>query len=292
VQAAELGSKGNLVAVKVIPWEKRSNLLVEREVEFLSTLHHPNIVTFFGVSHCEASRELLMVQELCAGGNMRSAMRNKRAFLSERYWSLVLQITSAMEYLHGQGVIHRDLKPENVLLGGYGGETCKLCDFGLARCVKGDGRSFMTLGVGTIVYMAPETICDRRLSSAVVVATDGPEGGGGGGGGGAGQVITVKTGAPALRATVDGVKCDVYSASILFLEMFYPHMKLYDAMGPVALTLRMKEDPTTRPAVPEGTPKALAALLQTMWAPNPRERPDFAEIRAIVSTMAQAHGGG
>jgi hypothetical protein len=268
VQVAEW-TKTNLVAVKSIPWE-HCNLLVQREVEFLCTMHHPNIVTFFGVSHCEKGRSLLLVQEYCTGGNMRSIMRHKRPFLSANYWTFVVQICSAMEYLHAQGIIHRDLKPENILLGGFRAETCKLCDFGLARCVKEDGNSYMTLGVGTIVYMAPETILNRGQHD------DGDNG----------QLRDV--GGPTPRATVDGVKCDVYSASIMFLEMYYPQLKLYSEMSPVGITLAMQANPLLRPSIPEPLTwqdRELSSLLNQMWKPRPKERPDFSEIQQLISSI-------
>ena len=64
-------------------------------------------------------------------------------------WSLF----SALEYLHGSGVMHRDVKPENIMNASV--EHCHrwvLIDFGLARKSQDGGRSI----VGSHCYIAPE----------------------------------------------------------------------------------------------------------------------------------------
>jgi serine/threonine protein kinase len=71
------------------------------------------------------------------------------------------EIASALDYLHGQGVIHRDLKSQNILLDLR--DNCYLTDFGLARLVTTSTLAFHT-GHGTPPYASPEQIQSRALT--------------------------------------------------------------------------------------------------------------------------------
>src|SRR5207244_3455580 len=65
--------------------------------------------------------------------------------------SYMRQAATALDYLHGQGILHRDIKPENILLlQGY----VKVGDFGLARALPEKQTS--ATGTGSPGYMAPE----------------------------------------------------------------------------------------------------------------------------------------
>jgi len=128
---------------------------IEREMETLTSLHHPNIVQLLGI--CIHGDDVYIVTEYVAGGNLRK--RLKREDGTPMSWKLKVTIAKglalAMTYLHSKKIIHRDLKSHNVLLDGDG--RVKLCDFGLARrATPSAGAPQMMTLVGTDDWMAPE----------------------------------------------------------------------------------------------------------------------------------------
>lgn len=63
----------------------------------------------------------------------------------------MIQIASALTYLHSNHVIHRDLKPENIFI--CSDNKVKIIDFGLATL---DLTNNLKDACGSIIYIAPE----------------------------------------------------------------------------------------------------------------------------------------
>ena len=76
-------------------------------------------------------------------------------FLPSEIKTLLSQLTSAVQYLHGNWILHRDLKTSNLLLNNRG--QLKIADFGMAR-YYGDPPPILTQLVVTLWYRAPELL--------------------------------------------------------------------------------------------------------------------------------------
>lgn len=79
------------------------------------------------------SRYLWFVTDFCDGGNLNVYLLSRKP--SRRInASFMLQLGSALAFLHRNRIIHRDLKPDNILISqGPAEPTLKVADFGLSK---------------------------------------------------------------------------------------------------------------------------------------------------------------
>jgi predicted Ser/Thr protein kinase len=146
------------VAIKVLPEEVCGQpQFVERfrrEVDVLSRLAHPNVVTVF--ERGETEGRLYVIMEYVQGTSLREVMR-KGPLPAAESLVIVRGVLSALEHAHEKGIVHRDIKPENVLVAPGG--IVKVADFGLSRLMGKTDATRLThtnLLLGTYEYMAPE----------------------------------------------------------------------------------------------------------------------------------------
>jgi len=101
------------------------------EIELLKQLTHPGIIGFFGqVSSIDG--DVMLVLDYAKGGDLFSLIAAETEAEKFNVRQMLMQILSAVEYLHGFGIIHRDLKPENIVIfedPTTGKNTIKLIDF-------------------------------------------------------------------------------------------------------------------------------------------------------------------
>ena len=111
--------------------------------------NHDHLVNLI---HCfETTAHTFLVLEYCSQGDLYEAIRLGRGPLeTEHVRAFMLQLISAVEYMHSHGLYHRDIKPENIFLNQDG--SMKLGDFGLATKSLWSYESC----VGSDRYMAPE----------------------------------------------------------------------------------------------------------------------------------------
>uniref|UniRef100_A0A6U9AV03 Protein kinase domain-containing protein n=1 Tax=Zooxanthella nutricula TaxID=1333877 RepID=A0A6U9AV03_9DINO len=147
----------NPLALKIL---KKSNIIklqqvghVRAEKEILLSIAHPFIVDMLSTFQDEA--HLYMMMEYINGGELHEFIQNQGGSMPSdhaRFFSGELCL--AVAYLHSLWIAHRDLKPQNLLVTMDG--HIKLTDFGFAKVIKGQDKTF-TL-VGTPEYVAPEIV--------------------------------------------------------------------------------------------------------------------------------------
>ena len=103
----------------------------QREVEIVSSLNHPHILTVYAVGEHESDQ--FLVAELAEGGTLQDWLRSE-----VRTWRQVIELLTGvgdgLATAHRAGILHRDLKPANILIGKNG--FAKLADFGLAKALE------------------------------------------------------------------------------------------------------------------------------------------------------------
>uniref|UniRef100_A0A9J7XSP5 non-specific serine/threonine protein kinase n=1 Tax=Cyprinus carpio carpio TaxID=630221 RepID=A0A9J7XSP5_CYPCA len=134
---------------------------IEREVDILQELQHPNIITLHDVY--ENRTDMVLILELVSGGELFDFLAQKESLSEEEATEFIKQILSGVQYLHSKKIAHFDLKPENIMLldNNIQRPRIKLIDFGLAHRIK-DGVEFKNI-FGTPEFVAPEIVNYEQL---------------------------------------------------------------------------------------------------------------------------------
>jgi len=234
-------------------------------------VHHPNAVQFLGA--CTKKNPYMLVTELMYGGSLADCFKlleyQTHPISLRRSLELALDAARGMNYLHRRSpnpIIHRDLKPGNFMVTGSSyspknrlareGGVLKIADFGLSKTmptreIKGDLHSTsdkykMTGETGTYRYMAPEVFRHEPYDTKVDVYAFSM------------CLFELFEGRPPFQA-IDGI-------SAAKAASFNHHRPVMTAMDKTGDTVRME----------------IKALIESMWAPDPADRPTF---QAIVNKL-------
>ncbi|KAK3011169.1 hypothetical protein RJ639_010936, partial [Escallonia herrerae] len=265
--------KGSDVAIKRIKAScfagrpsERARLIADfwKEALILSSLHHPNVVSFYGIVRDGPDGSLATVTEFMVNGSLKQFIQKKDSDIIvlmdrtiDRRKRLIIAMDAAfgMEYLHGKNIVHFDLKCENLLVNMRDPHrpVCKafflfwkIGDLGLSKVKQ---HTLVSGGVrGTLPWMAPELLSGKS------------------------NMVTEKI--------------DVYSFGIVMWELLtgdepYADMHCASIIGGIV-------NNTLRPQIPTWCDPEWKSLMESCWASDPGQRPSFSEISQRLRNMAAA----
>jgi serine/threonine protein kinase len=249
------GFYGNCqVALKEIELKSDIGLTKEnalKEAEVLLSLRHPGVLNYYGYYERKAygnfpKEFIVFVSDLHLNGSLDNYINKKFPSLEERK-ALLIQVASALDYLHSKKIVHRDLKPENVLISDSGDAV--LSDFGLSKTMKTKYVGAINSMAGTLWYTAPEVLLSQPSDFSADVYSFG--------------------------IMMYEVLCLIkpYSGCIFTSEMDFTHK--VSEKSPNALRPDLS-------IIEAGLKTEIISLMKKCWSWNTQERPTFKQIIEIL----------
>ena len=150
------------VAIKILEKIKMTNFddkkRLEKEINILKKIHHPNIVKLFCV--IETERQIFIIMEYIKGNELFQYILMKKKLEEEEACYYFLQIINCIDYLNKLKISHRDLKAENIIIE-QNTKEIRLIDFGLSNLYV--NNQLLSTACGSPVYAAPEMFGVQEL---------------------------------------------------------------------------------------------------------------------------------
>jgi eukaryotic-like serine/threonine-protein kinase len=126
-----------------------------REIQLATKISHPHILALYDSGETP-DHLLYYVMPYIPGESLRARLDRERQISVDDAVQITIEVASALDYAHRNGIIHRDIKPENILL--EDGHAI-VADFGIAHAISAMGEEKLTqtgITLGTPTYMSPE----------------------------------------------------------------------------------------------------------------------------------------
>jgi serine/threonine protein kinase len=125
-----------------------------REARLLARIRHPNVVTVYGVNHCQGRLGIWM--EYIRGRTLERLLRDMGPLAAREAALIGFDICCAVAAAHELGLLHCDISLKNVMR--EDGGRVVLMDFGLSQDLRRTPADAVPRICGTPLYMAPELL--------------------------------------------------------------------------------------------------------------------------------------
>ena len=160
---------GEKVAIKIMEKSKiilkEDKIRLDREIEVLKKLRHPNLVQLYSV--IETTEKIYLITEYIKGKELFDYIVMKKKLSEIESCIFFQQLISGIEYLHKIKYVHRDIKPENLLIKENNKELT-IVDFGLSISYINSNRNLLTSACGSPSYAAPEMLNSDKYNGPPV----------------------------------------------------------------------------------------------------------------------------
>jgi cell division cycle 2-like protein len=162
VSRAKEEATGDIVAIKKLKLNPIADggfpVTALREVQTLNAAKHRHVVNLreVVVGAGDSKGDVYLVMDFLEHDLKSLQEEMEEPFLPSEIKTLLLQLGSAVEFLHDNWILHRDLKTSNILMNNRG--EIKVADFGMARFCGDPPPSNLTQLVVTLWYRAPELL--------------------------------------------------------------------------------------------------------------------------------------
>src|SRR5213076_626902 len=221
-----------------------------REARAAAQIRHPNVAR---VSHYgEQAGECFYVMELVEGETLEAKVRREGPLPLALALEIIEQVARALAAAEACGVIHRDIKPSNIMLESDPGGCApivKVIDYGVAKTLAPDSKlsaeQTQTGFIGTPAFASPEQFAQSG------------------------------------ETRID-TRCDIYSLGVTFWYLLSGRVPF---VGRTLEEIRERQAESLPVDQLKGldVPARIFALLKSMLAPDPKDRPQSA--RQLLSAV-------
>ncbi|EKM55073.1 uncharacterized protein PHACADRAFT_255418 [Phanerochaete carnosa HHB-10118-sp] len=224
-----------------------------REITLLHSLSHPNICELVGVDRELFGGHFCLVTDWMPYGNIMDFIE-AYLFVLDEIKRFVVEIASALAYLHSKNVVHGDLHVNNILIDAT--RHVRLADFGLSDFSDASSASVSSAATGAVRYMAPEILSPEDY---------------------------------ALQHVRHTPQSDVHSFAMCIWAIFNGDSPFHSCPAFAASMAICRGKRPARDTARHDLPEPLWVLLTRCWQDKARDRPSSSDLYHELSHMFSPH---